>query len=175
MAISVKTIGRSILESMLFLALFSFGTTILSKLNLFSTGNEAAAIWITMPVLSAFASFVVAFVFPKPTYWRAFLKFFLGALLTVAIFSILLAIIGPTMLSWVLELLWGTGGMIWDWASGNGVAAGVSAVIMYIFFTIFVFGLLFAGLFALTNLMVITGINVFIDKKKEAQDTNRAV
>jgi hypothetical protein len=72
-------------------------------------------------------------------------------------------------------LLWGTGGYIWDWAAGNGVAWGVAAVMMYIFFTIFVIGLVLSGLFALTNLLVMTGINMFIDKKKITEDTDRAI
>jgi len=112
---------------------------------------------------------LVALVFPKPTYWRAFFKFLLGAFLTMAIFGILLAIMGPILFSWILELLWGTGGYIWDWAAGNGVAWGVAAVMMYIFFTIFIIGLVLSGLFALTNLVVVTGMNVVIDKRDQSK------
>jgi hypothetical protein len=168
MAISVKTVGRSVLESMLFLAFLSMGITILS--NVAPEGSQSDAwYWVAIPALCTVASLLVALVFPKPTYWRAFFKFVLGAFLTLAIFGILLAIAGPILFSWILELLWGTGGYIWDWASGNGVAAGVAAVMMYIFFTIFVFGLVLSGLFALTNMVVVLGVNMFIDKRNQGQ------
>lgn len=171
MAISVKTIGRSVLESMLFLAFLSLGITIVSNVTSNASDN-GGVFWVSMPILSSVASLLVAAVFPKPTFWRAFLKFLCGAFLTMAIFGILIAIVGPVLFSWILELLWGTGGYIWDWASGNGVAAGVAAVIMYIFFTIFVFGLVLSGLFALTNLMVMTGINMFVDKRNADKQIN---
>ncbi|MBK9451912.1 MAG: hypothetical protein IPN95_21345 [Bacteroidetes bacterium] len=168
MAISVKTVGRSVLESMLFLAFLSMGITILSKIE--PEGSQSDSwYWITIPVLCTVASLLVALVFPKPTYWRAFFKFLLGAFLTMAIFGIILAIVGPILFSWILELLWGTGGYIWDWASGNGVAAGVGAVMMYIFFTIFVFGLVLSGLFALTNMLVVIGVNMFIERRNQGQ------
>jgi hypothetical protein len=153
---------------MLFLAFLSMGITIES--NVAPEGSQSDAwYWVAIPALCTVASLLVALVFPKPTYWRAFFKFVLGAFLTLAIFGILLAIAGPILFSWILELLWGTGGYIWDWASGNGVAAGVAAVMMYIFFTIFVFGLVLSGLFALTNMVVVLGVNMFIDKRNQGQ------
>lgn len=173
MAISIKTVGRSILESMLFLAVIAFGSVVFSKLKVIAQGFELSP-FVYLPFMAVAASSVVALVFPKPTYWRAFFKFLLGALLTFGIFAVLMAILGSTVFTAILDALWNLGGVIWDWSSVDNVVLGFFAVLFYIFFAVLVFGMLLAGLFAITNFLVLLGINVFLDRNKATTEPVRS-
>ncbi len=173
MAVSMKTIGRSILESMLFLAVLGASITFI---NAFPSLRDFAGMptLVYIPVLSAGASLVVAFAFPKPTFWTAFLKLFTGGLLTFGIFAGLSIVAGPTVFTIVLDWLWSAGASVWDWSSVQGIMAGIVAVIFYIMITLVIVGIIFAGLFALTNLLVLLVMNIFVDRRQETLDARAA-
>ena len=173
MAVSMKTVGRSILESMLFLAVLGASITVIDAFP--SIRNFAGMpIIVYIPVLSAFASLIVAFAFPKPTFWTAFLKLFTGGLLTFAIFAGLTVVAGPTVFTIVLDALWSAGASVWDWSSAQGIVAGIISVIFYIMITLVIVGIIFAGLFALTNVLVLLVMNIFVARRQENLDAQAA-
>lgn len=169
MGVSIKTVGRSVLESMLFLAMLGVGITLMNQIPFLRDGGGIPS-GVFLVVLSGMASFVVAAVFPKPTYWRSFLKLFLGALLTIGIFALLTLLIGPAIFTLVLDFLWSIGVAVWDWSSVDSFITGFIMLFFYIMVTIFVVGIIMAGLFAVTNFLVLLMMNAYVDRKPAGQD-----
>jgi cbb3-type cytochrome oxidase subunit 3 len=167
----MKTVGRSILESMLFLAVLGSAITFVNSIPALRDFAGMPTL-VYIPVLSAGASLVVAFAFPKPTFWSAFLKLFTGGLLTFAIFAGLSVVLGPAVFTVVLDWLWSAGAAVWDWSSVQGIAAGIISVIMYIMFTLIIVGIIFAGLFALTNFFVLLVMNMFSANRQQAAEAS---
>lgn len=169
MAIQLKTVGRSVLESMLFLAVLGTSYGLFNVLPFFNF-EEGSSVMVAIPFMTMAASAVVAAAFPKPSFKRAFLKYFLGGLLTFGIFSLMTIALGPVIFTLVLDWLWDTGANVWNWSSPSGIVAGIFAVFAYIMLTIVLVGMVFAGLFALTNFLVLLAINVITERKRAQED-----
>lgn len=168
MALSVKTVFRSILESMLFLAVLGTAITVLSAFPGLKKILDMPTI-VYFPVLTAGASAVVAFAFPKPTFWTAFIKLFIGGLLTLAIFSIVSVAAGAAGLEFLSTYIWDAGVGIWKWASGGNIAAGILAILFYVIILAFFIASLFAALFALINFLVLLVMNSLTHREEPQQ------
>jgi hypothetical protein len=168
MAVNAKNVVRSILESMLFLAVLGSSISILSMF-MRTAHQEHISVYIAYPLLCSVSSLVVAMAFPKPTYWRAFWKLFAGGLLTFAIVGVLAIVIGPKIFTLLLDVLWSAGGYVWDWSSADSIILGIFAVLFYILLTILIMGLIMSALFALTNFFVLLGMNMVVERRQQAQ------
>ena len=114
----------------------------------------------------------LAFPFPKPNFIQAFLKLFVGGLLTFFIFVVLVAVLGTTVFDVVLSFFWDSGAAVWSWTSPTSIVAAIFSIIAYIFLALVLVGLFFAGLFALTHVLVLMVMNLFIKRNEEDSDSN---
>ncbi len=176
MAFPLRKIGHSLLESLLFLAVLGAASAFF---GFFPGIKETFDIppYVYVPVFTAAASGVVALAFPKPTFLQAFLKLFIGGIFTFLIFVVLVAVLGTAVFDSILALFWNNGAAVWSWSSGGSIVAAVFAIIMYIFFALFIVGLIFAGLFALTHILVLMVMNLFIKRNEgdEEEETVEAI
>jgi hypothetical protein len=153
---------------MLFLAVLAFAITLLNFIPSLKRVIEMPLI-VYFPVLTAGASLVVASAFPRPTFWTAFLKLFLGGLLTLGIFSIVSAAVGTASFMFLSDWIWEGGVAVWNWAGTENIAAGIMALLFYMIAVSIVFGIIFAALFALTNFLVLLVMNAIASRKEEAE------
>jgi hypothetical protein len=168
MAVSAKSVVRSILESMLFLGVLGTGVTIMSMV-MRTAHQEHVSLYVAYPLLCSVSSLVVALAFPKPTYWRAFWKLFAGGLLTFVIVGVLAIVLGPKVFTLLLDILWSLGGHVWDWSSADSIVLGIFAVLFYIMLTILLMGLIMSIVFAITNFIVLLVMNMVMDRRAGAQ------
>lgn len=162
MGVSAKTVGRSILESMFFLAVMSGLILLFYEVPSFKKlGLSALAFF---PIVCAITSAIVGYTFPKPSFKLAFLKLVIGGHITLLIFVGLTLILGPTVFTAVLDFLWDGGSYAWNHGAVEGVIAGIFAVIFYGILTVILVGMIFAGLFALTNFLVLLAMNAYVDR-----------
>ncbi len=176
MGVSVKTIGRSILESMFFLAVLSGVLMVLDSVPILKKlGIPPLAYF---PIVCGISSAIVGYTFPKPTFKMAFWKLFIGGLITFLIFLGLTLALGAAVFTAILDGLWSGGGFVWDRAAGEGIVGGIVAIIFYIVVTIVLVGIFFAGLFALTNFLVLLVMNSYVERNAPATaiaDSNSSV
>lgn len=166
MAVTLKKVGKSLLESLLFLVVLGVGTSFLSMVPSIRNTMDIPPI-VYIPLMTAGASAVVALAFPRPNFLQAFLKLFIGGIFTFLIFAILVAILGPVVFESVLNFFWNSGVAIWDWSSADGIIGGIVAVFAYIMVAILVVAGIFTGIFAITHMLVLLVMNLFLRRNEE--------
>jgi hypothetical protein len=166
MAVTIRKVGKSLLESLLFLVVLGVGTSFLSMFPALRDKMDIPPV-VYLPLLTAGASAVVALAFPKPSFLQAFLKLFIGGIFTFLIFGILVSILGMVVFDAVLDFFWKSGVAIWDWSSADGVIGGIVAVFFYIMMALLVVAGIFTVIFALTHMLVLLVMNLFLRRNEE--------
>jgi hypothetical protein len=166
MAISMKVIGRSVVESMVFLATLSMASSFIF-IFFDKNGDTGLPIYAGLPVAVALASAASALLFPKPTFWKAFAKIFGGGLLTFAIFAAIALTFGPPVVMLMFNFIWEFGVGIFDWSTFDHIIAGIFGMIIYFFFVFLVISIILMFLFALVNIFVNLVINAVASRNQE--------
>jgi hypothetical protein len=171
MALPIRKIGHSLLESLLYLAVLGASSAFLGFFPAITKRIDIPP-YVYLPVMTAMASAVVAFAFPKPNFIQAFLKLFIGGIFTFLIFLVLLLSLGPIVFEVILGFFWDAGAAVWDWTSATSIVAAIFSLLIYIFITLVIVGLVFAGLFAITHVIVLMVMNLFIKRNIADEDEN---
>lgn len=171
MALPFRKIGHSLLESLLYLAVLGGTSSVLAFLPALNKSIDIPP-YVYVPVMTAIASGIVAFAFPKPNFLQAFLKLFIGGIFTFLIFVVLVLTLGPIVFEAILSFFWNAGAAVWDWTSAASIIAAIFSVLLYIFLTLIIVGLIFAALFSITHVIVLMVMNLFIKRNIADEDDN---